>query len=1224
MKIQRIRFQNLNSLAGIWEIDFKSPAYAGNNLFAITGPTGAGKSTLLDAICLALYGTTPRLGKITKSSNQIMSRHTGVCFAEVEFSTTKGNFRCHWSQHRSRQKAQEKLQVPRHEITDSVKNKLLESSIRNVAKKVEEVTGMDFDRFTRSTLLAQGRFAAFLQASADERAPLLEQITGTEIYSRLSIKVHEMKSEEQNKLKECNQILSTINLLQPEEEEELKKRIIETEKENKKIRNQLNTYQSYLTWVQTIVKLEKEYKGYGKQLDTLKKEQEEHQEYLSSLQPALAAKEIFPLHSTVQKLEEAQRNALHELANLEKDSFSLNESKQSIEVTTGQALKTLQQSMELQRGVVVVIRRVEKLDHKLRDSTNVLQEQTTTLNSIRDRLKIELSTLQTTKKQLLQLQSDKNDLDTFFKSHIGDEKLTTEFATLEFIIHRLDAIYPEFEHFQQTQKQKILELQNKKDSLQTLKKDRTSAQDELALAIKRCLKINENIKLLSHGNDFSDLQQNLFITKNREKSVHELTLLFQQKTVAIKRIITLQEQIKIIITNAEERTKIHSLITKEHTVKQNQITLLEDNLLLLARIQTLEEDRKHLAEGAPCPLCGSLNHPYNHGNSPTTSKEKQQLEKAKGELKEIIDQTTALNREDIASKEKKKFLSKQIDETQQQSNTVKTTIEQLLSTLELPCLSKIGSDELQQELQKAVDHKNILESELTHHQNLTKELDTLNTQIQKRTTHTQNLEKEVITVQHNLASAEKDQENITRQELKLSDELKLLENDLSEKLRPHGTFKIAKNTLSDILLTLNQRINLWKAKKDEEKRLIPKLIKLDAELTHKQTFCAKESKLLTGQEVHCNLLKTNFEELQQKREALFGQKETEAEEKQLELSVAEARETHAQSLVKAGDVERKITAAHTLQDHLTIETQARSQEIATQKDAFTKAITQSNFATSDEFLKAIRTPQQLIQLQELQSKLQEKETEFTTLRKDKYAQLRLEKEKHLCSETEAEIKKQLLEQETQVEALQKETITAKEQFRRNTQDKGKVSIQLAAIEAQKKKCSAWNKLHLLIGSSDGKKFRNFAQGLTFEMMIHHANSHLKKMDNRYILLRDKTQPLDINVIDTYQADEIRSTKNLSGGESFLVSLALALGLSRMASHNIRVDSLFLDEGFGTLDENALESALETLAQLREENKLIGIISHVGALKERVPLQIKIIPGSRGNSTITGPGVTREG
>ena len=167
-------------------------------------------------------------------------------------------------------------------------------------------------------------------------------------------------------------------------------------------------------------------------------------------------------------------------------------------------------------------------------------------------------------------------------------------------------------------------------------------------------------------------------------------------------------------------------------------------------------------------------------------------------------------------------------------------------------------------------------------------------------------------------------------------------------------------------------------------------------------------------------------------------------------------------------------------------------------------------------------------------------------------------------------------------------------------------------------------LHDLIGSADGKKFRNFAQGLTFEMMIGHANRQLRKMTDRYLLVRDDAQPLELNVIDNYQAGEIRSTKNLSGGESFIVSLALALGFSHMASKNVRVDSLFLDEGFGTLDDDALDTALETLAGLRQDGKLIGVISHVPALKERIGAQIQVMPQTGGRSQISGPGCARRG
>nr|MBP7563612.1 chromosome segregation protein SMC [Candidatus Cloacimonadota bacterium] len=176
-----------------------------------------------------------------------------------------------------------------------------------------------------------------------------------------------------------------------------------------------------------------------------------------------------------------------------------------------------------------------------------------------------------------------------------------------------------------------------------------------------------------------------------------------------------------------------------------------------------------------------------------------------------------------------------------------------------------------------------------------------------------------------------------------------------------------------------------------------------------------------------------------------------------------------------------------------------------------------------------------------------------------------------------------------------------------------------AYDNQNTESRRWKKLYDLIGSADGKKFRNFAQGLTFDYLIHYANEHLEKMSDRYLLIRDDIQSLELSVMDNYQAGEIRSSKNLSGGESFIVSLCLALGLSQMVSNRIRIDSLFLDEGFGTLDEDALDTALNTLASLRHDNKLIGIISHVVNVKERILTQIQVKPLKSGKSIINGPG-----
>lgn len=175
------------------------------------------------------------------------------------------------------------------------------------------------------------------------------------------------------------------------------------------------------------------------------------------------------------------------------------------------------------------------------------------------------------------------------------------------------------------------------------------------------------------------------------------------------------------------------------------------------------------------------------------------------------------------------------------------------------------------------------------------------------------------------------------------------------------------------------------------------------------------------------------------------------------------------------------------------------------------------------------------------------------------------------------------------------------------------------IAAKEEEYENYRELDSLIGSHDGKNFSKFAQGVTFETLIGHANRQLRSMSDRYLLAANIDQSLDLHILDNYQGGERRSVKNLSGGESFIVSLALALGLSRMVSKKTRVDSFFLDEGFGTLDENSLDMALATLENLRGEGKMIGIISHIPAVKERIAVNVEIIGTSGGKSIISGPG-----
>jgi exonuclease SbcC len=162
----------------------------------------------------------------------------------------------------------------------------------------------------------------------------------------------------------------------------------------------------------------------------------------------------------------------------------------------------------------------------------------------------------------------------------------------------------------------------------------------------------------------------------------------------------------------------------------------------------------------------------------------------------------------------------------------------------------------------------------------------------------------------------------------------------------------------------------------------------------------------------------------------------------------------------------------------------------------------------------------------------------------------------------------------------------------------------------------WERLHKIIGSHDGKKFRQFAQTITLRKLVRLANKHLSQfIEGRYRLLQENPDSLGLSIVDTFQADNQRSLQTLSGGETFLASLALALALSDLAGGQAKIESLFIDEGFGTLDTDTLQMAIEVLHTLRARGKMIGIISHVEQLQYTIDTQIQIHPKGGGRSEI---------
>jgi exonuclease SbcC len=189
----------------------------------------------------------------------------------------------------------------------------------------------------------------------------------------------------------------------------------------------------------------------------------------------------------------------------------------------------------------------------------------------------------------------------------------------------------------------------------------------------------------------------------------------------------------------------------------------------------------------------------------------------------------------------------------------------------------------------------------------------------------------------------------------------------------------------------------------------------------------------------------------------------------------------------------------------------------------------------------------------------------------------------------------------------------RQQLKSNELNLEKSKQKQAEKERQQKTSDKWRRLDILIGSADGKKFRNYAQALTFANLIALTNVQLKKMSERYIL--EQIGGFDLLVIDKWQNCNKRTAQNLSGGEKFIVSLSLAIGLANMASHNVRIDTMFIDEGFGTLDSDYLDVALNALSNLQSEGKLIGVISHLSELKERIATHIEVISVGNGRSRV---------
>lgn len=1077
MKILHIRFKNLNSLAGEWSIDLTHPAFANDGIFAITGPTGSGKSTLLDAMCLALYGRTPRLNRVSKSENDIMSRQTGECFAEVTFETLAGRFRCHWSQHRAGKKPEGALQAPKQELSNPDTGEILESRITDVAARIEAVTGMDFTRFTRSMLLAQGGFAAFLQAAPGDRAEILERITGTEIYSRISIQVHERLRAEQDALRALQAGLSGITLLDQDQETAMLCELEAQHTEESARAAGLAETAALVAWQQGVCALEKELAALDQESEALNKERAAFAPQRSALALAQEAALLDGAYSTLAALRKQLDHDRQALLKGRQELPALQAASQAHALAQAQAEAKEQEAAKALKQAVPLLHTVRALDQRLADQRKLLEQNRVDIANDTATLQADAQRCHAARRMQAEARQALKNLDAYLDEHASDAWLVGGLAGIE---------------------EQAASLHQRHAGLAAKKTEQSQAHAALDAA-----------------------SQALILAK--KASARQQKILTQ----ADKDIRQSQEALDQLLNGR---------LLREY--RADKEALLRE-LALRQEIARLKDYRARLTDGQPCPLCGASEHPFAAGNVPAPDESEQKIEA----LAVIINQAEAQE--------------KRIRQHEQDGLAARAAF---------------------------------LESE-----------------------------KQEAAAALDMAAAEKGLALLQGEIARLQQECAGQQNALVARLLPLGIDHIGDNALPALLDSLRERLAAWQDRVRQKADCERRIAELDADIARLDAVHEARRLALEEKTARLDAAEQAYAASQDERQRLFGAANPEAEERQLNAALAAASAALKQATTLARQAHQNLDAASAEDASLQKRIKRQEPELAAQERDFSLALAASGFSSELFFLEARLDAGLRKDLAAKARLLDDKFTDITARHSDRTSRLALERARMHTDKSLEALQAEIRTQEEALRNVQEAVAALRHALKENTLARERVQAGQKAIEAQQSECRRWAALHELIGSADGKKYRNFAQGLTFEMMIAHANLQLRNMTDRYLLLRDTAQPLELNVMDNYQAGEVRTTKNLSGGESFIVSLALALGLSRMSGRNVRVDSLFLDEGFGTLDEESLDTALETLAALRREGKLIGVISHVAAIRERIGAQITVWPGHGGCSRLEGPG-----
>ena len=1218
MRIIELHIKNLNSLRIEKSINFLDAPLGNTGLFAIVGDTGSGKTTVLDAITLGLYGRAPRHDK---NPSEVLSYGAAEAYAHVIFETGENRYLAEWSVRRARGKLDGNLQAPKRRLSEYDPGKqefvTIAESVKEVDTLVAERTGLDYDRFLRSVLLAQGEFAAFLKANVKDRSELLESITGLDIYTDISIAAFERHKLEETRLRDLNVRKENLQLLTNSEKKELQaeKKLLETESaELKKKTADLNILMNQALQVEKL----------RSQLLALDEQEKELEVTRANLQ------------STILQLEWHRKAApfTHELSRLEWETdkkIQLAKRLTEIEQTELPQLLAeqdavqarvgeLQAALDAQKKALPAQQRlfdeVVKLDEAIKSTSEKRDE---THQTHQEREQALSDTRQTLESIQQQLAAQSPQLDTWGKwldQHAHLQTLSADWA----ILNRTAQDWKEGAQRERTFSKKHQQTQQQLDTEQAKLPELGKQLENTRQAIAG---IQENLNIL-RPDLFAHSRAELAALQSRELDV------WKQKTDILDRIDDLY---KIYLQLLEEQNQYAEQL---NNLKAKELHLLDDLLSTndqleelqgdlrykqsiyeqQLRIANYQKDRQILKEGEECPLCFSTHHPFHEHPQEDTFVDKageeyqrckDRLDRAQKKQTTLIHQLNELEvkMENLRGNESKRttgLLERQVKKLEEHEQKMRQLLDGFAEKdlLFIPEQRRERQAWYKEQWKKQQETWVQLLKQYTELESLQKTENGLREQYQTLEFQVSNLKREAELLQGSLeetrALQQKREGELTQwlaryrvvfSQEQLDRQVNALENLHTEYAKTQQDFAV-----------LEAR---HKENAEQERHLSERL-------KEKQQAGLQVSSLLDKLDSELFALKTL-------RSEKLGDRDPRAERENLQRQLDQLTEQLAGEKEQRTGIQTRLQGMKNESKHLAEQVAALDLQLDTLQETLSAKLQKAGFDSLEKVRKGLLPKEEAEALELEVAQFQKWETEWQHSRKTISRQLGEEQARLPENLDEAVLGKDLETAQNQLEKHQLRLGSLKGALDRSKKEESAAKSLEKEIALQKTELLRWKAVNDLIGSADGKKFRTFAQSLTLERLVFLANHHLEQLNGRYQIKKTAGEELELEIIDTFQANNIRSMQTLSGGETFLVSLALALGLSDLAGQRSDIRSLFIDEGFGTLDEATLDLAISTLENLQAKGKTIGIISHVKELKERISTQIRVIKRSNGFSEI---------